>query len=90
MERGGADAAVWAFPSKFRRLNLSPHPSRELLSVLQCVLVGEIGGEGEGGGSGMGGGWTNRNGVDLRFKLRSPSKIMFDMNAGWLDRIIKI
>jgi hypothetical protein len=29
LERGGADAVVSAFPSKFRLLNLSPHPSKE-------------------------------------------------------------
>ena len=39
------------------------------------VVEGEMGGEGEGGGEGMGGGRTklNRDGVDVRFKLRSPS-----------------
>jgi hypothetical protein len=56
------------------------------------VVEDEIGGEGEGGGGGMGGGRTNlnRDGVDLSFKLRSPSKITFDMNAGYLDKKIKI
>jgi len=29
LERGGADATGLAFPSEFRYLNLSPHPSRE-------------------------------------------------------------
>jgi len=63
-----------------------------LISMLQRMLEGKIGGEGEGGGSGMGGGCTNLNsdGVDLSFKLRSPSKIMLDINAGWLDKKIKI
>ena len=39
------------------------------------VVEGEIGGESEGGGRGMGGGRTklNRDGVDLRLKLRSPT-----------------
>ena len=47
------------------------------------VIESEIGGEGEGGGRGMGGRRTklNRDGVDLRLKLRSPSKIAFDINA---------
>jgi len=31
----------------------------------------------------------NRDAVDLRFKLRSPSKIAFDMNAGQFDKEIK-
>ena len=37
------------------------------------VVEGEMGGEGEGGGGGIGGGQTklNRDGVDLRLKLRS-------------------
>ena len=29
LERGGADATGLAFPGEFRRLDLSPHPSRE-------------------------------------------------------------
>jgi len=39
------------------------------------VVEGEIGGEGEGGGGGMGGGQTklNRDGIDLRLKLCSPT-----------------
>jgi len=63
-----------------------------LISVLQRMLEGKIGGEGKGGGSGMGGGCTNLNsdGVDLSFKLCSLSKITFDINAGWLDKKIKI
>ena len=46
-----------------------------LVSGLSRVFQGEMGGEGEGGGSGMGGGGAklNRDGVDVRFKLRSPS-----------------
>jgi hypothetical protein len=31
----------------------------------------------------------NRDAVDVRFKLRSPSKIAFDMNAGSFDKKIK-
>jgi len=48
-----------------------------------CVVESEVGGEEEGGGGGMSGGWTNinRDGVDVRLKLRSPSKIAFDINA---------
>jgi len=39
------------------------------------VVEGEVGGKGEGGGGGMGGGRMklNRDGVDLRLKLRSPT-----------------
>jgi len=29
---------------------------------------------------------VNRDGVDLRFKLRSPPKITFDINTEWLDK----
>ena len=32
----------------------------------------------------------NRDAVDLRFKLRSPSKIVFDMNARLFDKKIKV
>jgi hypothetical protein len=46
------------------------------------------GGEGEGSGGRMGGRRTNlnRDGVDLSFKLRFPSKITFDMNVEYLDK----
>ena len=46
-----------------------------LVSGLSCVFEGKMGGKGEGGGSGMGGGRAklNRDGVDVSFKLRSPS-----------------
>jgi len=42
-----------------------------------------VGGESEGGGSEMGAGRAklNRDGVDVSFKLRSPSKIALDLNA---------
>jgi len=62
-----------------------------LISGLRPELEGEVGGEGEGGGSGMGRRCANlnRDGVDLSFKLRSPSKITFDMNARYLDKKIK-
>jgi hypothetical protein len=58
------------------RLDLSPHPSREgrgSLPRYRVWLWAKCGGLGEGGGSGMGGGRTklNRDGVDLRLKLRS-------------------
>ena len=54
-----------------------------LISGLDVVVEGEIGGGGKGGGNGMSGGWTNLNsdGVDLSFKLHSPSQITLDMNA---------
>jgi len=46
-----------------------------LVSGLLRVFQGEMGGEGEGGGSGMGGGGAKLNcdGVDVQFKLCSPS-----------------
>ena len=46
-----------------------------LISELQRLVEGEMGGEGKDGGSGMGGQWTNlnRDGVDVDFKLRYPS-----------------
>jgi hypothetical protein len=32
---------------------------------------------------------TNRDGVDVSFKLRSPSKITFDIASYWSDNKIK-
>ena len=66
-----------AFPSEFRRLNLSPHPSSEGrgslpgFSVrLRAKWVARV----KGGGSEMGGGQTklNRDRVDVSFKPRLP------------------
>jgi len=86
LERGGVDAVGSAFPNVLH-LDLSPHPSIEGRGLVLgiCVwLEANRGGEDEGGGSGMGGGWMNLNcdGVYLSFKLRSPSKITFNINAG--------
>ena len=66
------------FPSMLRSVDLGPHPSREgrgHLPGFRGWLRANQGGEGEGGGGGMGGGRTklNRDGVDLRLKLRSPT-----------------
>ena len=63
-----------AFPSEVRRLDLSPHPSREgrgSLPGCRVCLKAKRGGEDEGGGGGMGGGQAklNRDGVDASFKL---------------------
>ena len=46
-----------------------------LIAGLLHVAKSEIGGDGDGGGSGMGGGRmdVNRDGVDVRLKLHSPS-----------------
>jgi len=46
-----------------------------LIAGVWRMVEGEMGGEGEDGGSGMGGGRAklNRDGVDVSFKLRSPS-----------------
>ena len=78
VKRGGANAAGLPFPGQFRRLNLSPHPSREgrgLFPSCSVWLRAKWVARGEGGGSGMGEGRTklNRDGVDVRLKLRSPS-----------------
>jgi len=56
-----------------------------------CVVESEVGSEEEGGGGGMSGGWTNinRDGVDVPLKLRSPSKIAFDINAQLHNKKIK-
>jgi hypothetical protein len=54
-----------------------------LASGLPRMLWTKCGGQGEGGGSGMGGGRTNinRDGVDVGFKLRLPSKIALDIGV---------
>ena len=43
----------------------------------------------DGGGGTTDGPNINRDAVDVRFKLRSPFKIAFDMNAESLDKKIK-
>ena len=51
LERGGADAMGLAFPSEFRHLNLSPHPSIEGRGSVQGCgirLRAKMGGESEG------------------------------------------
>jgi hypothetical protein len=72
--RGGCSGS--GFLSGLWRLDLGPHPSREGRGSFPCVrvwLAANRGGDGEGGGGRMGGGRTNinRDGVDLRLKLRS-------------------
>ena len=32
---------------------------------------------------------VNDNAVDAKLKLSSPSKIMFDINVGWVDKKIR-
>jgi len=73
--RGGCSGG-WRFQGD--AVGLSPHPSREgrgSLPDCRVCLRAKWGGEGEGGRSGMGGGRVklNRDGVDVSFKLRSPS-----------------
>jgi hypothetical protein len=67
-------------------LNLSPHPSREGRGSLPGGwgwLRANGGGEGKGGGGRMSEGRAklNHDGVDAIFKLRSPFKIPFNINA---------
>jgi hypothetical protein len=78
LERGGADAMGLAFPSEFRCLNLSPHPSSEERGSLPGYSVrlrAKWVARAKGGGSEIGGGRTklNRDGVDVSFTPRSPS-----------------
>ena len=62
------------------------------LSGLSRMVETEMGGKGKDGSSGMGAGRTklNRDGVDGQFKLRSHSKITFDISVHWFDKKIKI
>jgi hypothetical protein len=55
-------------------------------------LAANRGGDGEGSGGRMDGGRTNVNhdAVDGRFKLCSPSKIVFDIGVRSFDKNIKI
>ena len=51
------------------------HIPQEIIAEFQCLVEGEMSGEGEDGGNGMCGEWTNvnRDGIDGEFKLRYSS-----------------